>query len=90
MSSEDVIQVHKEAWTKRETLQRILSRYCYVIEDVGGRSPTFVVSERENENMHDVLIEINAHLKNIGYNARLYPDDPWIIQLIRDLSLIHI
>ena len=84
MSSEDVIQVHKEAWTKRETLQRILSRYCYVIEDVGGRSPTFVVSERENENMHDVLIEINAHLKNLGYNARLYPDDPWIIQLIRD------
>ena len=84
MSSEDVIQVHKEAWTKRETLQRILSRYCYVIEDVGGRSPTFVVSERENENMHDVLIEINSHLKNLGYKARLYPDDPWIIQLIRD------
>tara|TARA_B100000989_G_scaffold170070_1_gene127327 strand:+ start:37928 stop:40330 length:2403 start_codon:yes stop_codon:yes gene_type:complete len=84
MPDEDVIPVHKAAWTKRETLQRILSRYCHVLEDVGGRSPTYLVSEKENEDMHEVLIDINSHLSKLGYNARLYPDDPWILQLISD------
>ena len=34
--------------------------------------------------MHDSLVEINQHLSKLGFSARLYPDDPWIVQLIPD------
>jgi len=84
MSEEEVIAAHKKSWSKRETLHRILSRHCHVLEDIGGRTPTFVVSEKENENMHEVLEEINHHLSKLGFSARLYPDEPWILQLIPD------
>ncbi|MBA4694457.1 MAG: hypothetical protein H2066_01225 [Candidatus Poseidoniales archaeon] len=84
MSEEEVIAAHKKSWSKRETLHRILSRHCRVLEDIGGRTPTFVVSEKENENMHEVLEEINHHLSKLGFSARLYPDEPWILQLIPD------
>ena len=82
MSEEEVIPVHKESWGRRELLQRVLSRYCHVLEDIGGRTPTYLVTEKENEDMHEVLIAINQHLGKLSYSARLYPDDPWIIQLI--------
>ena len=84
MSEEEVIAAHKKSWSKRETLHGILSRHCHVLEDIGGRTPTFVVSEKENENMHEVLEEINHHLSKLGFSARLYPDEPWILQLIPD------
>ena len=84
MSEEEVIAAHKKSWSKRETLHRILSRHCHVLEDIGGRTPTFVVSEKENENMHEVLEKINHHLSKLGFSARLYPDEPWILQLIPD------
>ena len=82
MSEEEVIPVHKESWSRRELLQRVLSRYCHVLEDIGGRTPTYLVTEKENEDMHEVLITINQHLGKLSYSARLYPDDPWILQLI--------
>ena len=84
MSDDEVIAVHKESWNHRELMKRILSRFCYVLEDIGGRSPAYVVSEKDDEDMHDVLASINNHLKPLGYNARLYPDEPWIVQIIAD------
>ena len=82
MSEEEVIPVHKDSWNSRELLQRVISRYCHVLEDIGGRTPTYLVAEKENEDMHEVLIAINQHLEKLSYSARLYPDDPWILQLI--------
>ena len=82
MSEEEVIPVHKESWGRRELLQRVLSRYCHVLEDIGGRTPTYLVAQKEGEDMHEVLIAINQHLGKLSYSARLYPDDPWILQLI--------
>jgi len=84
VSEEEVIPAHKESWTRRELLQRVLSRHCHVLEDIGGRVPTYLVSQKEDEDMHEVLISINQHLEKLGYSARLYPDDPWILQLIPD------
>ena len=84
MSKDEVIPVHSESWNNRELMERILSRYCIVIEDIGGRSPTYLISEKENDDIHDVLKSINQHLSPLGYSARLYPDDPWILQLIPD------
>lgn len=84
MSEDEVIAVHKDSWSHRELMGRILSRYCYVLEDIGGRSPAYVVSEKDDEDMHEVLASINNHLKPLGYNARLYPDEPWIVQIIAD------
>jgi len=84
MPEDEVIPAHKGSWNQRELFHRILSRYCYVLEDIGGRTPTFLVSEKEDEDMHVVLETINQHLKALGYSARLYPDDPWILQLIPD------
>ena len=82
MSEEEVIPVHKDSWNSRELLQRVISRHCHVLEDIGGRTPTYLVAEKENEDMHEVLIAINQHLEKLSYSARLYPDDPWILQLI--------
>lgn len=84
MSKEEVIPAHKDSWSNRELLQRVLSRYCYVLEDIGGRTPTYLVSEKEDEDMHEVLDSINKHLSKLGFSARLYPDEPWILQLIPD------
>lgn len=84
VSEEEVIPAHKDSWTSRELFQRVLSRYCHVLEDIGGRTPTYLVSEKEDEDMHEVLESINQHLDTLGYSARLYPDEPWILQLIPD------
>ena len=63
MSKEEVIPAHKDSWSNRELLQRVLSRYCYVLEDIGGRTPTYLVSEKEDEDMHEVLDSVSyTHL----------------------------
>ena len=84
MSEEELIHAHKDSWSRRELMHKILSRHCHVLEDIGGRVPTYLVSEKQDENMHESLIDINQHLSRLGYSARLYPDDPWILQLIPD------
>ena len=84
VSEEEVIPAHKDSWTHRELLQKILSRHCFVLEDIGGRTPTYLVSEKEDQDMHETLVSINQHLEPLSYSARLYPDDPWILQLIPD------
>ena len=53
MSEEEVIPVHKDSWSRRELLQRVLSRYCHVLEDIRGRPPTYLVTEKENEDILD-------------------------------------
>ena len=84
MSDEELIHAHKDSWSTRELMGKILSRHCHVLEDIGGRVPTYLVTEKQDESMHDALAEINKHLSKLGYSARLYPDDPWILQLIPD------
>lgn len=84
MTEAETISVHAKSWNNRELFHSILSRYCVVLEDLGGRSPTYLISEKKGQDIHDVLEEINNHLKKLGYSARLFPDEPWIIQLIPD------
>lgn len=84
MSDEELIHAHKDSWSARELMEKILSRHCHVLEDIGGRVPTYLVTEKQDQNMHDSLVEINQHLSKLGFSARLYPDDPWIVQLIPD------
>ena len=84
MSDSESIPVHDKSWNQRELFESILSRYCVVLEDLGGRSPTFLVAEKKDQDIHEVLDDINQHLKKLGFSARLFPDDPWILQLIPD------
>jgi len=84
MTESETISVHATSWNNRELFHSILSRYCVVIEDLGGRSPTYLISEKKDQDIHEVLQGINNHLKKLGYSARLFPDEPWIIQLIPD------
>lgn len=84
MSDDELIHAHKDSWNRRELISRILSRHCHVLDDLGGRTPTYLVSQKQDEDMHEVLKEINQHLSKLGYSARLYPDEPWILQLIPD------
>jgi len=84
MSDEEFIPAHKDSWNRRELLQRVLSRHCHILEDIGGRTPTYLVAQKQGEDMHEALVSINQHLERLGYSARLYPDDPWILQLIPD------
>ena len=84
MSENESMPAHEKSWSDRELLASILSRYCVVLEDLGGRTPTFLVSEKKDHDIHDDLEKINKHLAKLGFSARLFPDEPWILQLIKD------
>ena len=84
MTDDEKIPVHAKSWNQRELFTSILSRYCVILEDLGGRSPTFLVGEKKDQDIHEVLQDINTHIKKLGFNARLFPDEPWILQLIPD------
>ena len=82
MTDEEQIPIHSESWSQRELIHRILSRYVHVLSDVGGFWPTFVVQERDDDDIHEVLEQINLHLAKLDWAVRLYPDEPWLMQVL--------
>jgi len=54
----------------------------HVLSDVGGFWPTFLVQERDDDDIHEVLEKINHHLAKLDWAVRLHPDDPWLMQVI--------
>ena len=82
MTDEEQIPIHSEAWSQRELIHRILSRYVHVLSDVGGFWPTFVVQQRDDDDIHEVLEKINHHLAKLDWAVRLHPDEPWLMQVL--------
>jgi len=82
MSDEEQIPVHSETWKQRDLIERIISRYVHVLSDTGGFWPTFLVQERDDDDIHETLEEINKHLARLDWVVRLYPDEPWLMQVL--------
>ena len=57
MSENESMPAHEKSWSDRELLASILSRYCVVLEDLGGRTPTFLVSEKKEVEGYDFVKE---------------------------------
>ena len=82
MSDEEPIPVHSEIWNQRKLIERILSRHVYVLSDVGGYWPSFIVQEKEDSDIHDAVANLNQHITKLDWAARLHPDEPWLIEVI--------
>jgi len=82
--SEDVhpMQAHRTAWNETELLHRIVSRYYPIQSELGGFWPSWIVDEPADSDVHQELDALNTHLAKLGWNARLIPADPWIIQIL--------
>ena len=79
------IKAHKNAWSQKELLQHIVSRYFDVLEELGDMWPSWLVRARieneEMENPHDALIGLNLHLNELDWMARLSRDEPWKVTI---------
>ncbi|MCS5525632.1 MAG: hypothetical protein NZ737_00965, partial [Candidatus Poseidoniaceae archaeon] len=82
MSDVEPIPVHSEIWNQRKLIERILSRHVYVLSDVGGFWPSYIVQEKEDSDIHDAVADINQHIEKLDWAARLHPDDPWLIEVL--------
>ncbi|MDP6869192.1 MAG: hypothetical protein QGI21_00255 [Candidatus Poseidoniaceae archaeon] len=84
MSELEQLQAHSDAWKENQLIERILARHLHIIEDLGGGTPSYLVSEFDGEDIHQTVEEINSHLSKHGRCVRLTPAEPWLIQVIRE------
>ncbi len=84
MSDIEQLSAHPKSWNENELFERILVRYLHVLEDMGGKIPTYSVTSFEDEDIHEVIETINIHMSKHGRQLRLTPGDPWVIQIIRE------
>ncbi len=82
MSELEQLPVHAKAWNQRELLAKIISRQVHVIDDIGGFWPSYQVQERDGDDIHQQLDEINSHLEKLDWVVRLYPEEPWVMQVL--------
>ena len=74
--------VHRSEWKQHDLLSNILGRSFHVAANMsGGVLPTWVVSPKEDKEIDDCLKEANAHLKKLGWAAKLSQTDEWVVQL---------
>jgi hypothetical protein len=74
---------HKERWPQQQLMARIITRHVDIISDVYGIWPAFVIqTKEEDDDIHQILVEINLHLSRLDWVVSLHPDDPWIIQVL--------
>lgn len=79
------IKAQQKAWSQKQLLQQIVSRYFDVLEELGDMWPSWLVRARieseEIENPHDALMELNQHLNELDWLARLSRDEPWKVTI---------
>ena len=79
------IKAQKKAWSQKDLLQHIVSRYFDVLEELGDMWPSWLVRVRieneEMENPHDALVGLNLHLNELDWMARLSRDEPWKVTI---------
>ena len=73
---------HKKAWDQHALLANILSREYYLLEQIGGRWPSWIIDVKEDRDVHDSLKKINSHIAKLGWMARLSNDDPWLVTIL--------
>ncbi len=73
---------HKKAWDQHALLANILSREFHLIEQIGGRWPSWIIDVKQERDVHDCLKKINSHIAKLGWMARLSVDDPWLVTIL--------
>ena len=74
---------HKERWPQQQLMARIISRHVDIISDMYGLWPAFVIqTKQEEDDIHEIIVDINHHLSRLDWVVSLHPDDPWIIQVL--------
>ncbi len=68
----------KKAWSQHDLLASTLQNYFNVLEKNGGRWPSWCVDGRTDD-VHADLMNLNAHLKRLGWMAKLTKDDDWVV-----------
>ncbi len=84
-SEEKLLQIpsHRTTWDQKDLLANILSRYFQVVGELGGtRWPVWKVDVKAQNDVHESVIDLNFHLKNLGWMAKLQNGDPWLLQII--------
>ena len=68
----------KKAWSQHDLLASTLQNYFNVLRKNGGRWPSWCVDGRTDD-VHADLMNLNAHLKRLGWMAKLTKDDDWVV-----------
>ncbi len=69
---------HKKPWSQHDLLASTLSEYVDVLQQNGGRWPSWTVSS-PTDDIHQDLIRLNGHLDRLGWMGKLTKDEPWVI-----------
>ena len=69
---------HKKPWSQHDLLASTLSEYVDVLQQNGGRWPSWTVSS-PTDDIHQDLIRLNSHLDRLGWMGKLTKDEPWVI-----------
>ena len=76
------MNAHKKAWDQYALLANILGREYYLIEQVGGRWPSWIIDVKEDGDVHESLKKTNHHLDKLGWMVRLTEDEPWLATVL--------
>ncbi len=76
------MNAHKKAWDQYALLANILGREYYLIEQVGGRWPSWVIDVKQDGDVHESLKKVNHHLDKLGWMVRLTEDEPWLATIL--------
>jgi len=81
-SLRESMPAHRSEWKQHDLLASILGRFFYISTNMsGGILPAWVVSPKNDKEIDDCLDEANAHLKKLGWAAKLSQSEEWIVQL---------
>ena len=77
------ISAHRKVWNQKQLLSNILSRYFQIEGELGGTKwPVWKVDEKDDLDVHQSLEDLNHHLSNLGWMAKLQLGDTWLVQII--------
>ena len=85
-SSDDKLSrlpAHRDVWSQKELFERIISRHFQIIGELGGtRWPVWKVDILGDSEVNESLDELNLHLVDLGWLAKLETGEPWLVQII--------
>ena len=77
------LPAHRDVWSQKELFARIISRHFQLIGELGGtRWPVWKVDLLADSEVNDSLEQLNSHLVELGWLAKLETGDPWLVQII--------
>ena len=76
------LPAHKKAWDQHALLANILAREYHIVEQLGGRWPSWIIDIKQDGDVHHSLKRVNHHLDKLGWMAKLTEDEPWLVTIL--------